>query len=120
MEKGPIVFRLFVPTDHEAPNAVHPRMGPLDGPAPSPLARLVFERLRCLATRPHRGREPKLRQDLASFLIVIAWVEAPARGVRLRGRRAFGDEAVEGGPDHWRPPLPAPSAPRGPRSPGGA
>src|SRR5262245_23436436 len=101
MQKGQIVFRLFVPTYQDAPKAVQPRMSPLDDPAPSLLARVVFERLRFRATRPNMGREPKLLQDIAHFLIVIAFVEAQALGVRLRGRRAFGDEAVERSPDQF-------------------
>src|SRR5712691_3467601 len=98
MQKGEIVFRLFVPAHQDAPKAVHPRVGALDDPAPGFLACLVFDCLSFLATRPSMRGETKLRQDIAHFLIVIAFVEAHALRLLLRGHRALGDHTVDRGP----------------------
>src|SRR5262245_761494 len=101
MQKGQIMLRLFVPAYQDAPKAVHPRMRPLHDPAPRALARLIFDRLCFLTTRPNMCGESKLRHDIAHFLIVVPFIETQALRLRRRWLRALDDEAVERGPHQF-------------------
>jgi hypothetical protein len=92
------MLRFFVPAYQDAPKAVHPRVGPLDDPAPSLLARSLVDRLCFLAPRPHMRGELKLHQEIAHFLIVVPCVEAHALRWRLRWLRTLDDKAVNRGP----------------------
>src|SRR5919108_4530003 len=95
MEKGKIVFRLFVPAHQDTPKAIHPRVSALHHPAPSFLACYHFDRLRLLTPRPNMGGAPKLLQDLTDFLIVVAFVQAHALRVLGCWRRMRNHEALE-------------------------
>src|SRR5262249_25860624 len=64
-------------------------------------ARLLFDRLCFLATRPNMRGEPKLLQDIAHFLIIVAFVEAHALRLRHRWLRALDDHTVERGPHQF-------------------
>jgi len=92
------MLRFVVPAYQDAPKAVHPRMGRLDDPAPSLLARWSCDRLCFLAPRPHRRGAPKRRQGSAHFLIVGPFVEAHALRWRLRWLRTLDAKAVKRGP----------------------
>src|SRR5215471_7868032 len=92
---------LFVPAYQDAPKTVHPRMRPLYHPAACLLARLLLDRLGFLAPRPNMRGEPKLLQDIAHFLIIVAFVEAHALRLRHRWLRALDDHTVERGPHQF-------------------
>src|SRR5258706_7635374 len=76
MEKGQIVFRLFVPTNQQTAKAIHPRMTPFHHPAPGLEASFSLDRLGFFSSWTNMGRKAELTQDVAYLVVVIALVQA--------------------------------------------
>ena len=64
MQKGKIMLRFFLPAYQDAPKTVHPRVGPLDDPAPGLLFRLQGDRILI----PSIDVDPTFRSE-ASILV---------------------------------------------------
>src|SRR5919112_4200169 len=87
VEHGQIAGRLPLPADQDAAEAVEPRMGTLDHPAPRPGAGVALG-LGLLAPRAQVEREAEFGGELGHLGIVVALVEAEAlRALRRRRRR---------------------------------
>src|SRR5262249_7892380 len=101
MQKGERVFRLFVPTHQDTPKPVHPAMRAFDHPAPCFEPRFALEFFGFCTPRKDMRREPKFCQDIAHFLIAVAFVQTHALRVCHRGCRALDHEAVERRPHQF-------------------
>src|SRR5262245_60944361 len=101
MEKGQIMFRLFVPAHQNTPTAVHPRVDPLHDPPPRSEPCLLRQRLGLLASGTDMGREPELVQQLPYLVILIAVVQAHALCLLRYGLWPFDHEAVERAPHQF-------------------
>jgi hypothetical protein len=96
MQKGKIVVGRFVPPNQHAPKAIHPTMRALHYPASGFKADVPFDRLGFFATSPDVGREAKLPQRLAHFLIVVPFVQTQALRALLGRAWAFHHQTVHG------------------------
>jgi hypothetical protein len=68
MQKPQIVTHLLVPTDEEAPEAIHPTMRAFYHPPPGLETYFLFERLRLLPSREDVRRDPELLQQIPHSL----------------------------------------------------
>src|SRR5215472_4195119 len=78
MEKGQVIFRLFVPTDEQAAKAVHPRMRPFHDPTPRFEARFSLDGFGLRSSWANMGGKTEFAQDVTHLVIVIALVQAHA------------------------------------------
>src|SRR5882724_1338420 len=88
MQKRQIIAHLLVPADQQPPEAIHPAMGPLHHPPTRPVPGFTRDRSGFLTLGLDVGGEPKLGQQLAHFVEVIALIQAHALWLLWGRRRA--------------------------------
>src|SRR5262245_36857927 len=85
MQKAQIVARFLVPADQDASETIHPTMRAFHYPAPRFETGLLLEGLGFFPACPDVGSAAKLLQEVANFVIVIAFIQA--QSVRCLGGR---------------------------------
>jgi len=86
MQKRDVIFRLLLPPDQDAAEAIQPAVGAFHHPAAGALAGFPLEFLGLFAPRANMRRKAEFRQDVAHLLEIVAFVQAhPLR--LLSGRR---------------------------------
>src|SRR5260370_10133270 len=100
MEHAEVILHLLLPTDEDPTESVHPTVGPLDDPAAGLEPPLLLQRLRLLASGPHGGREPQLRDQLSGVGVVITLLQAHPPGLVLPRFGAIHGEALHPLPAH--------------------
>jgi hypothetical protein len=101
MQKPQIVPRFLVPADQQPPEPVHPTVRALYDPPSCPESGFLLQRLRFLTPGPDVGREPKLGEQVAHLIRVIAFVQAHPLGRRWGWLRPLDGHTFDGLPRHF-------------------
>lgn len=76
MEHGQVGVSPLLPTDQDAPEAVHPAVGPLNNPAAGFETSLPLDRLRLFATTTDVSGVAEFLGEGPDLVVVVAFVEA--------------------------------------------
>src|SRR5258708_33970226 len=76
MEKRQIVCRLFIPPNKQAAKTIHPGMCSFHYPAACLKPSLLFDGLGFFPTRTNMGGKAKVVEDVAYFLVIVAFIQA--------------------------------------------
>src|SRR5712692_4906144 len=85
MQKRKVVLGFLVPTNENAPKAIHPTVSTFHHPAPRFFLSSPLELLGLFAARTNMRCEPKFCQEVVHFLKVVALVQTHALWLCLRG-----------------------------------
>jgi phosphate transport system regulatory protein PhoU len=85
MEHPHVIFRFLLPTNQDAPVAIHPTVCPFRNPAASPKPGGASDQLRLATTRTNMRRELEFPRQIAHFLKVVPFVQTQM--LRLVPRR---------------------------------
>lgn len=78
MQKGDVVLRVLLPTDEDAPKAVHPGMSTLNYPAAGALAGFDLDGFGFFTPGADMGGKAKLAEGITDFLKVVCFIQTHA------------------------------------------
>ena len=76
MEEGEIVFRLFIPTNENTPETVHPTMSTFNDPTPCTFSCFFLQFFGFFATGANMRSESKFTQSIAHIIKIITSIHA--------------------------------------------
>ena len=96
MQKSNVILRLFVPTDENAPETIHPTMRTFNDPASGAFACFRFDFLRFLVARANMRGETKFCNSLVRIGIIVTSIQTEVLQRCWRRRRTFDHNVVHG------------------------
>src|SRR4051812_8015191 len=95
MQHAEVVLDLFLPTDQNPAESIHPTVSPLHHPATGLEPRLPLQRLGLLASGPHMRREAELPDQLPGVVVVVTLVQTHPLRFLLRRLGTLDRDALQ-------------------------
>ena len=95
MQNAHVILRLFLPTNQDSTESIHPTVGAFNHPAAGFEANAPPNQLRLLAARTNVRREPEFPRQITHFIKVIPFVQTQALRFMQRRSRPFHGNAFD-------------------------